>query len=281
MMSTKDLMWLNSVNIPNAPEVIYCAREQLTRATRFGPVIRRFFVVECNESGHGAVIINGTEHSFGPKQCYVLLPGDTVTHISDGDDPRSGIYCILDAPMLALQFKEAGITSQTPFIPDQMFPQVQQWLERMLENFSKSDAGTSMRQASNIYGLLGTLLQEKQFHAKTGTISKSIGIMEANYPNSISTSQLAQAVGLERSYFSCLFKEKTGYPPHRYLTILRIQKACLLLTETELNITQIAELVGLDGRNFARLFKKETGKTPFDYRRSPQSRQAGEIIHNA
>jgi len=141
MMSTKDLMWLNSVNIPNAPEVIYCAREQLTRATRFGPVIRRFFVVECNESGHGAVIINGTEHSFGPKQCYVLLPGDTVTHISDGDDPRSGIYCILDAPMLALQFKEAGITSQTPFIPDQMFPQVQQWLERMLGQASLSYAG--------------------------------------------------------------------------------------------------------------------------------------------
>lgn len=277
-MSDKDLICLNNVDIHNAPEVIYCERERLTKATRFGPVIRRFFVVECNESGYGAVIINGVEHPFGPKQCYVLFPGDTVTHISDGEHPRSGIYCILDAPMLALQFQEAGITSEMPFIPDHMFPQVQQWLERMLDDFKKSDAGTPMRQASNIYGLAGTLLQEKPVHARTGTISKSIGIMEANYPNSISTSQLAQAVGLERTYFSCLFKEKTGYTPHRYLTILRIQKACLLLAETELSITQIADLVGLDMRNFARLFKKEIGKTPFEYRRSPQSRQAGELV---
>ena len=51
--------------------------------------------------------------------------------------------------------------------------------------------------------------------------------------------------------------------------MLRIQKSCLLLTETDLSIAQVAELVGLDSRNFARLFKKETGKTPLDYKKAP------------
>jgi len=278
-MQKNDLHGLQSGKITAAPEVIYCAREHLTKATRYGPVIRRFFVVECNESGRGSVAINGKEFRFGPRQCYVLLPGDTVTHFSDGDDPRSGIYCILDAPMLSLHFNEAGISSETPFIPDHLFPMIQHWLEKMIADFSRSDAGVLMRQASNIYGLMGTLLQEKPARAKTGTISKAIGIMEANYPDPISIDQLAQAMGLERTYFSCLFKEKTGYSPHKYLTILRIQKACLLLTETEVSIARVAELVGLDARNFARLFKKETGKTPLEYKRSPQSRQAGEMLH--
>ena len=229
--------------------------------------------MECNETGRGGLAINGTEHSFGPGQCYVLLPGDTVTQISDGEAPRGGIYCILDAPMLAQHFKEAGITSENPFIPERLFPQVRQWLTKMLEDFNSRDAGASLRQAGNVYGLLGTLLQEKPAAAKTDAISKAIGIMEADYPDLRNVEDLSRVLGLERTYFSSLFKEKTGYSPYRYLTALRIRKACLLLEETNLSVAEVAELVGLDGRNFARLFKKEIGRTPLEYKKAPRKRQ--------
>ena len=264
------------MNNNEMPIVAYCAREQLTGARRHGPVIRRFFVVECNETGRGGMVINGKEYSFGPGQCYVLLPGDTVTQLSDGEEPRGGIYCILDAPMLAQYIKAAGITAESPFIPDRLFPQVRQWLTQMLEDFNCRDAGASLRQTGNIYGLLGALLREKPATARTDAISKAIGIMEANYPQPLSVEELARTLGLERTYFSSLFKEKTGYSPYRYLTALRIQKACLLLTETELSVAEVAELVGLDRRNFARLFKKEIGKTPLEYKKAPQARRVSE-----
>lgn len=253
----------------NTPTVLHCARERLTKASRFGPVIRRAFVVECNEIGCGSVIINGKEFPFGPGQCYVLFPGDTVTHISDGDDPRGGIYCIIDAPELALHFKEAGYSSESPLIPKHLFSQVQRWVEKMLEDFTCRDAGTPMRQISHIYGLLGTLLQETPAVTRTDAITKAIGMMEANYPDSLNIEQLAHTVGLERTYFSSLFKEKTGYSPYHYLTALRIQKSCLLLTETDLSIASVAEAVGLDARNFARLFQRQIGKTPLQYRNKP------------
>jgi len=250
------------------PMVVHCAREQLKTASRFGPVIRRNFVVECNRSGKGGVIINGKTFSFEGPQCYVLFPGDTVTHFSDGDDPRSGIYCILNAPQLALHFKEAGLSSDAPFISPALFPQVESWIENMLEEFHSRDAGTPMRQASNIYGLIGSLLRGKPAVRSGDTIAKVIGIMDAHYPEPLQVEALAQEVGLERTYFSSLFKEKTGYSPYRYLTMLRIQKACLLLEETDLSIAQVAESVGLDCRNFARLFKKETNRTPMAYKKA-------------
>lgn len=271
-MTEHTLSSLHPIDVQSVPTVVYCTREQLKTATRFGPVIRRFFVVECNEVGRGGVIINGREFTFGPEQCYVLLPGDTVTHISDGDAPRGGIYCILDAPILARQFKEAGISSETPFLPDRLFPQVKQWIEHMLADFQSRDAGAPMRQASNIYGLLGTILHDRPATGRTDSITKAIGIMEANYPEPLTIEQLAQLLGLERTYFSSLFREKTGYSPYQYLTALRIQKACLLLAETQLSIADIAELVGLDFRNFARLFKKQTGVTPLAYRRKGEKK---------
>ena len=249
------------------PMVVYCAREQVKPSARYGPVIRRRFVVECNQSGKGGVIINGKTFFFEGQQCYVLFPGDTVTHLSDGDDPRSGIYCILDAPQLALHFKEAGLSSDAPFIPQALFPQVQSYIEQMLQDFHSRDAGMPMRQAGNIYGLIGALLQDKPAARSEDAIAKVIGMMDAHYPDPLKVEELARSVGLERTYFSSLFKEKTGYSPYRYLTMLRIQKACLLLQETELSISQVAESVGLDSRNFARLFKKETGKTPLSFKK--------------
>lgn len=263
------------VNNNEMPVVAYCAREQLPGANRHGPVIRRFFVVECNENGYGGLVINGKEYTFGPGQCYVLLPGDTVTQMSDAKQPRGGIYCILDAPMLAQYFKASGITSENPFIPEQLFPQVQRWLTKMLADFNSRDAGAPLRQAGNIYGLLGALLQEKPA-ARTDAISKAIGIMDTDYSEPLSMEELARTLGLERTYFSSLFKEKTGYSPYRYLTALRIKKACLLLTETELSVSEVAELVGLDARNFARLFKKEIGKTPLEYKKAPRVQRISE-----
>lgn len=254
----------------NIPRVVFCQRERLQKGSRYGPIIRRFFVVECNEVGHGSVIINGKEFRFGPGQCYVLLPGDTVTHTCDGKAPRGGIFAVLEAPMLAQRFKEAGITSETPFLPERLFPRIRQWLERMLEDYQSRDAGADMRQASHIYGLVGSLLREKTAVAKTDTVTRATGIMEANYHAPFSVDSLAKTLGLERSYFSHLFKERTGYSPHRYLTALRIQKACLLLRETGLPVAEIAENVGLDPRNFARQFHRETGVTPLEYKKQKQ-----------
>lgn len=250
------------------PMVIYCAREQLKGAVRYGPIIRKAVLVECNEAGKGGVIINGKEFSFGPRQCYVLFPGDSVIHLCDQDEPRSGMFCFLDGVELSRHFRDAGLSSENPFIPDRLFPKVQQYLREILEDYPSRDAGAHMRQTSRIYGLLGALLEGKAVSAREDAVSKAVGIMETYYPDPLSVEQLAATVGLERTYFSSLFKEKTGFSPYQYLTRLRVHKARLLLESPEYGIGQIAELVGMDPRNFSRLFKKITGKSPLSYRQT-------------
>ena len=254
------------LGIQNEPTVIYCRRESVKAGAVHGPVIRDVCVVECNLSGKGTITINGQKFTFGPRDCYVLLPGDTVVQTSDPKDPRSGVYCILDGLELTRHFHEAGINSQNPFVPGELFGEILRWMEQMLEDVGKKDAGAPMRQASRIYGMLGVMLRGKSTSKGDDLVKKAVGLMESNYHEALSMDSLAGNVGLERSYFSVLFKEKTGMSPYQYLTALRIRKARILLRETDTGVARIAEAVGMDPRNFARLFKKETDETPLQYR---------------
>ena len=116
--------------------------------------------------------------------------------------------------------------------------------------------------------MLGAMLRGKSTSKGDDLVKKAVGLMESNYHETLSMDSLAANVGLERSYFSVLFKEKTGMSPYQYLTALRIRKARILLRETDTSVARIAEAVGMDPRNFARLFKKETDSTPLQYRNS-------------
>lgn len=233
----------------------------------YGPVIRDIYLVECCASGYGSVVINGVEYPICPGDCYVLFPGDTVMHKADLKEPRRGAWCAVDGLMLGQVFSRLGISSTAPFAPKAAFKEIYQHVDALVRMQSETDAGADFRRAGLIYSMLGAFMRYSASASdKHRWIEKAVGIMEARYHESLSVSLVADEVGLERSYFSTLFKEQVGVSPHAYLVSLRIRKACALLSRKDLPVGQIASSVGLDSRNFARLFKKETGKTPKEYR---------------
>ncbi len=251
------------------PAVLYCEKEyDLLPGQQYGPIIRDVYIIECCVEGYGSVIINGREFSVGPGACYVLLPGDTVAHTADIKDPRRGYWCALDGLDLGRLFKEAGISSEAPFAPKDAFDELCGWVQKMVTEWGTGDGGEALRETACVYGFLGALLRHCGNSGGDDWIERALGLMEARFHEPLSVEEIAHEVGLERSYFSVLFREKTGLTPHRYLTSLRIRKACALMDGECCGVAEAAAAVGLDPRNFARLFKKETGKTPLDYKRN-------------
>lgn len=249
--------------------VLYCEREwDLAPGASYGPVVRNVYIIECCEEGFGGVVINGKEFPVSPRSCYVLLPGDAVIHKADEKNPRRGFWCAVDGVALGRYFATAGISSHQPFAPSELFDALSSCLHRMVEAWQTDSAGTSLLLISCLYEFLGTLLSQKPRVSDEETwLGKALGMMESRYHEPLSVSEIASSVGLERGYFSTLFKKKTGFGPHAYLTRLRVQKAAHLLESTELGISDVALSVGLNPINFSRIFKKEMGKSPLQYRK--------------
>ena len=92
--------------------------------------------------------------------------------------------------------------------------------------------------------------------------------MNLNYAKNISIELLSRIVGVDRTYFYRLFKESTKISPKEYLSNLRIEKAKMLLCNSNMNIKEIALSVGFSNYlSFERVFKEKSGVNPTIYRK--------------
>ena len=73
--------------------------------------------------------------------------------------------------------------------------------------------------------------------------------------------------GLKKSHFYKLFKEETGMPAHEYIIQKKLEKAAVLLQETNCTVTEAAEMCGYSSvHHFSRQFKARFGVPPTRYR---------------
>jgi AraC family transcriptional regulator of arabinose operon len=95
--------------------------------------------------------------------------------------------------------------------------------------------------------------------------------IQNNYSN-LKIQSLADNIGLNRTYFTAIFKEKMYMSPQEYLMQVRMKHACDLLKETDLPIKMIASSVGYENAlTFSKIFKHKEGVSPLDYRKNGES----------
>ncbi len=84
----------------------------------------------------------------------------------------------------------------------------------------------------------------------------------------ISLESVSEAVNLNSSYFSSLFKKNCNKGFFEYLLDLRITEAKRLLANSDFSIGEIAQMVGYrDPKHFSRVFKKACQIKPIEYRK--------------
>jgi AraC family transcriptional regulator len=99
-------------------------------------------------------------------------------------------------------------------------------------------------------------------------VRRTTDYVAAHLAENIGLTELAAIAGLSPFHFARAFKQSVGDPPHRYQTRRRIERACELLTTTDMPVIDIAAAVGFEApQTLTRLFRRELGMTPSAYRR--------------
>jgi two-component system response regulator YesN len=89
-----------------------------------------------------------------------------------------------------------------------------------------------------------------------------------NYQRNIRAGELSMEFGFVSEYISRIFKKYVGLSPSRYLTKIRMEKACQLIkNHPEIQVKEVADQVGYkDIHYFSKVFRKEMGVWPSEYK---------------
>jgi AraC-like DNA-binding protein len=122
------------------------------------------------------------------------------------------------------------------------------WLTRWLEDF----ISTSLDQVAP---------------TPPDSIALAIEYMKNNLDQPITRDEVARACNMSYGYFSKVFRLRTGHTFTELLNHFRIEKACALIDETNLNINHIALDCGFNDQSyFTKVFRRYMGATPKEYK---------------
>jgi two-component system, response regulator YesN len=156
---------------------------------------------------------------------------------------------------------------------DQCIISVGKVVDQLFEIKHSVDSAKELLKYENF--ISGNVLTEERLKKEYKPSQSAADMMEEaldyirnNFQTDLGVEQTAEQVGLSVSYFSLLFKQKTGLTFLDYLTNVRMEYACLFLQNTDLKTYEIAEKVGYtDQRYFSQVFKRKMKKTPSEYRK--------------
>lgn len=202
-----------------------------------------------------------------------------VLHIQHGnaEDALSMLEGEFHGGQDALAYSERcirymDIATQVIHLPDSI-DHVPEDLGALYQQFIKSSSrhrdvqeldhamATFVRRSAEIFNLYA---KDQGYHQ----IQEAKRFVDEHLGEDLSLKRISGELYISTTYFSRLFRAKTGMKFSEYLAQRRIERAKVLLTTTDLPVMEVARQVGYtEANSFARLFKGHTGKTPAQYRK--------------
>jgi AraC-like DNA-binding protein len=223
-----------------------------------------------------------TQHIIRSGEMLLLKKATLVNYCKEGDPAQDNVY---DSMMFFLKdeflkdfMKMANI--QSSYTEEQVKITVKPVKERLLRFFDSItpyftepeniDAGLiKLKMLELLYDISGTdknLLQQI-LQLKQPVKTELTTLMEEQFTNPVSLSELAYLSGRSLSSFKRDFQSTYNMPPSEWIRNRRLEKANELLKSTSLTVTDICYTMGFENiAHFSRVFKERFGYTPSSLR---------------
>ena len=239
---------------------LVCGDEMCAPGHSFGPASRQYFLLHYVFSGCGRFIRNGKSVPVSKGQIFVISPHEITLYQADKATPWHYAWVGFESSLnLSVILGDDVLT-----VPE---------CEHIFSAIARCDYLEYSRElyvCGKIYELL-SLLGESKSIGESGTsryVLKAKNYIESNYVNNIDVKRIADYLGLDRSYFSTIFKKHIGCSPQQYILHFRLEKAAELIALYGYSPSEAALSAGYtDIYNFSRMFKRKFGVSPRNYKK--------------
>lgn len=222
--------------------------------------------------------VHGKCKYFIDGHTYSLLPGDVVLI------PENVIHRTLYSS--GFERKLLHITSD--FIPSSVArsldsilyvhrnptiaPEIKNVFDAIEKDYNTFD-GYSEDSLSALISTLFILLSRSKTVAKENdgsahTIADAVRIISEEFASDLTLLDVAVKLSISPEHLSRAFKKETGFGFNEYLTLVRMQRAEQLLSQTNKSVSEIADACGFNDSNyFSSKFKRENGVSPLKFRK--------------
>ena len=260
----------------NSPELYlyYCGISACPPGHIWGPAMREHYVIHYILSGKGTLKLRNKIYHLKEQDGFLLCPNDISTYAASKDCPWEYVWIGFHGLNALEYLQRAQLTRENPIFHNAKGTQIKDCLLELVKINSQAAHSTDLRLQALLHLFFAELIDNAPLSSpvvahtiKNQYVRKAIDYIEANYRNHISVSNLANYIGLDRSYLTTLFKECLNISPQAYITHFRMNKACMLLQDSSHTITEISLMIGYpDPIVFQKAFKNSMGISPARYR---------------
>jgi AraC family transcriptional regulator of arabinose operon len=256
--------------------LVACGMEQCDPGVNYGPDLRDCYHLHVILSGTGTLCVGGqTLHPhFG--QLFLLKDQEVAQYTADPHDPWSYCWVTYNGTAAKQLSEDIGFTEGVYCLDSAI--EAKDFFELIVRMHEKPEMNyiNDLRRRGILMEFLALALEatetrtrklERRYeYAPEVYVQRAIDFIHYNYAT-IRVSDIVAYIGFTRSYFTTIFKKRTGVSPQEYLMQYRLKQSCQLLLTSELPIGEIAAQTGYDNPlNFSRSFKNAYGISPSEYR---------------
>lgn len=234
-----------------------------------------YLFIYC-KSGRGWVEIEHKRYAIAENQFIILPPNIQHAYGASDADPWS-IYWIhfrgSKAPFFADNYRQP--TMITPSDESRIEDRLDLF-EEIYSTLNESTSLDHMHYANLCFShFLGSFIfidifrrarRKKEY--SENVMHRVMHFMNDNIESRLRLKDFAEFSGYSESYLYRKFLKETGYAPMDYFIRMKINKACILLIQTDMKINQIASKLGFrESQYFSRTFSHVMGISAMEFRR--------------